>query len=160
MIRSSVAIISTGRTLNPVSSHTSRATPSAVVSPTSNTPPGSDHAPSIGSRPRRISKTSALRTTTAATPTMGAEGYSRPALILDPSCVTSAACQTLHRTPYAPSQSVHRKTCRSHSHVPPPAAPPPNNSTATAAPHEPCPAQNPPSEPCRTPSPRPLAAYA
>src|SRR5207247_1445389 len=139
------------------SSKTSRTTPSPVVSPNSRTPPGSDQLPSIGSRPRRINRTSPPLTTTPATPTIGADGYSRPTL--DSSPITSEACQTLRRTPCDSSRSVRRRTCQRPSDVQSQAAPPPNSSTAAAEPHAPSPARTLPSEPCHNPSPRPSEAY-
>src|SRR5438105_10331306 len=81
LIRSNVSIMSSTFTSNPVSSFTSRAVPSASVSPNSNVPPGMDHCPINGSLPRRISSARPSSTTTPPTPTIGRSGYSLHELI-------------------------------------------------------------------------------
>src|SRR5258708_27297231 len=65
------------RTVRPVSSRNSLATPSSSVSPSSNIPPGIDHSPSNGSLPGRISSARPWSIITPPTPTIGRSGYSR-----------------------------------------------------------------------------------
>ena len=59
---------------SPVSSRTSRRTPSRSFSPSSSTPPGTDHSPLSGSVARRTSSTRPSSTITAPTPMMGCSG--------------------------------------------------------------------------------------
>src|SRR5687767_3597758 len=56
---------------SPVSSSSSRTTASASISPVSTRPPGTDHSPAAGPRPRRIRSRQSLSTATAPTQTSG-----------------------------------------------------------------------------------------
>src|SRR3954467_1205171 len=58
----------------PVSSASSRTTASASVSPPSTRPPGTDHSPAAGPRPRRISSSWSSSTAMAPTQTSGRIG--------------------------------------------------------------------------------------
>src|ERR1700720_4297346 len=69
-------------TSSPVSSASSRATPSVKVSPSSSMPPGIDHWPSRGGPPRRTRRARSLSITTPPTPTRGCSGYSRLGVIV------------------------------------------------------------------------------
>jgi hypothetical protein len=61
---------------SPVSSFSSRAVPSASVSPSSSVPPGIDHWPNNGSVPRRLQRPT-IFDDYLPTPTIGRSGYSR-----------------------------------------------------------------------------------
>src|SRR5487761_281051 len=89
---------SSARTRRPVSSRSSRAMPSAIVSPNSRMPPGMDHLPSSGGCALRMRRACASEITTPPTATTGRSGYSRLSVITTPShqdCLTWTLYNTL-----------------------------------------------------------------
>src|SRR5215203_2484817 len=74
--RSKVSMIGPSATSRPVSSLISRRAASGSDSPSSSSPPGSDHSPWRGSCARLMISAFSPRTTTAPTPTTGCAGYS------------------------------------------------------------------------------------
>src|SRR5712664_267555 len=98
------------RTVRPVSSRSSRATPSSSVSPNSSVPPGIDHSPSNGSLPRLISSARPWSIITPPTPTIGRSGYSREEAIYKYLSVSPACLEPAHRMGLTSCRYIIRST--------------------------------------------------
>src|SRR5712664_1489462 len=98
------------RTVRPVSSRSSLATPSSSVSPNSSVPPGIDHSPSNGSLPRLISSARPWSIITPPTPTIGRSGYSREEAIYKYLSVSPACLEPAHRMGLTSCRYIIRST--------------------------------------------------